>query len=222
MVQAASVFLIVLGISAAAISADEYTSEACDCVRTGKVVLALSHPVARLDRFESKTGNQAALNWVPTADERKWVYLVIHHSATNSGSVDAIHSEHRKRKDSLGNPWLGIGYHFVIGNGSGMEDGEVEATFRWKNQIHGAHSGSAVHNANGIGICLIGNFQDKQPTSKQLKAVTNLVAQLSKRYQIPARLVIGHNTVKPTACPGRHFPLQDVIRDSVTDGKLNS
>ncbi|MEZ6123148.1 MAG: peptidoglycan recognition family protein [Planctomycetaceae bacterium] len=156
--------------------------------------------------------------WSPAAGERRWVYIVIHHSGTNAGSVSSIHREHRQRKDSQGNPWLGIGYHFVIGNGDGMEDGLVEATFRWEQQLHGAHSGSAVHNDVGIGVCLIGNFQEHQPTQKQLGSVTRLLNELTGRYGIPPRLVIGHQTVRPTACPGQFFPLQDVIREAVSDG----
>lgn len=144
------------------------------------------------------------------------MYVVIHHSGTDSGSVESIHRAHRQRKDAQGNPWLGIGYHFVIGNGSGMRDGEVQSTFRWNQQIHGAHSGSQVHNANGIGVCLIGNFEQDVPTNNQLQAVEKLISQLATRYNIPARLVIGHRHVKPTACPGKNFPLQDVIRKSIT------
>ena len=222
MVKAASVFLIVLSVWTGTSSADEHTSEDWECARSTQVVMAMGKPLANLNNSASVPTSRFGFSWRPATDEHNWVYVVIHHSATESGSVESIHSEHSRRTDSLGNPWLGIGYHFVIGNGSGMQDGKIEATFRWKQQIHGAHSGSAVHNANGVGICLIGNFQNQQPTTKQLKAVTKLVTQLSNRYQIPARLVIGHNTVKPTACPGKHFPLQDVIRDSVTEGRLSS
>lgn len=130
--------------------------------------------------------------------------------------MESIHRAHKQRKDSAGNSWLGIGYHFLIGNGTGMSDGQIQPTFRWKQQIHGAHSGSVVHNANGIGVCLIGNFENHAPTIKQMKAITTLVKALTQQYKIPARLVIGHNTVKPTACPGKNFPLQEV-RNSVSE-----
>ncbi|MEJ7595664.1 MAG: peptidoglycan recognition family protein, partial [Planctomycetaceae bacterium] len=97
------------------------------------------------------------LSWMAKVKETEWQYIVIHHTATESGSVESIHEEHLNRRDAEGNPWLGIGYHFVIGNGQGMPDGTVQATFRWQEQIQGAHSGSEVFNARGIGICLIGN-----------------------------------------------------------------
>lgn len=223
MIQATSVLLIVVAISTATYATDDGQNVECQCGRSSQVVVALNEDSIRVAPTEMKLGgSQAGFQWTPDAKSRNWIYVVIHHSATASGSVESIHNNHRLRKDQQGLPWLGIGYHFVIGNGSGMEDGNVEATFRWKQQIHGAHSGSAVHNANGIGICLIGNFQDQAPTKKQLAAVTKLVGQLAKQYKIPSRLVIGHNTVKPTSCPGKLFPLQDVKRNSLANGMTGS
>ena len=55
--------------------------------------------------------------WKPEAEVRDWEYIVIHHTASSSGSVESIHELHSKKKDKSGNSWLGIGYHFVIGNG---------------------------------------------------------------------------------------------------------
>ena len=55
--------------------------------------------------------------WLADVSEIGWQYLVIHHSGTAAGSVASIHADHRRRVDAAGNPWLGIGYHFVIGNG---------------------------------------------------------------------------------------------------------
>lgn len=220
MIQATSILLIVAGISTATYATDLPPNVACQCNRTGQVVVALKSDLIRVPLDgEGFDENQTPFPWAPEVKSKKWVYVVIHHSATESGSVESIHNSHKLRKDQQGLPWLGIGYHFVIGNGSGMQDGKVEATFRWKQQLHGAHSGSAVHNANGIGVCLIGNFEERKPTKKQLAAISNLVSKLARKYKIPSRLVIGHNTVKPTACPGKLFPLQDVKRNSLVERK---
>jgi hypothetical protein len=67
--------------------------------------------------------------WEPKVRSRDWRYIVIHHTATPEGDVEAIDAVHRGRTDAQGQPWLGIGYHFVIGNGAPMADGEVAATF---------------------------------------------------------------------------------------------
>ena len=143
-------------------------------------------------------------SWKPEAEPRDWKYVVIHHSASDRGDVDSIHAAHLERK------WLGIGYHFVIGNGSGMPDGEVEPTFRWREQLHGAHAGSDEHNQNGIGVCLIGNFDEAPPSDAQLAAAKRLVGSLKADYGIAAENVIGHGDIKATACPGKLFPMAEV------------
>ncbi len=148
-------------------------------------------------------------SWRPKVDAREWRHIVIHHTATDSGSVERIHESHVKKG------WLGIGYHFLIGNGNGMADGVVEPTFRWRQQLHGAHAGKDEYNQHGIGICLVGNFQETDPTEGQLAAVKQLVAALRDEYSIPSSRVIGHNEVKATACPGQNFPLTQVSQSSL-------
>lgn len=146
--------------------------------------------------------------WRPQVAARDWQHIVIHHTATDSGSVERIHESHLKKG------WLGIGYHFLIGNGKGMSDGSIEPTFRWRQQLHGAHAGKDEYNQKGIGICLVGNFEEKPPSTAQLTEVKRLVAVLRDEYSIPASRVIGHRDVKATACPGQHFPLAEVSQSS--------
>lgn len=144
--------------------------------------------------------------WKPGVPERRWTSIVLHHTATDHGSVEAINESHLKKK------WLGIGYHFVIGNGSGMADGAIEPTFRWREQMHGAHAGDDEYNQHGIGVALVGDFEAGRPSPAQLEAVKQLVGTLRAAYGIPVDRVLGHSDVKATACPGRHFPLAEVSR----------
>ncbi len=153
--------------------------------------------------------------WKPEVAARDWKYVVLHHTATDSGNVESIHEAHLKNKDKSGKPWLGIGYHFVIGNGDGMPDGEIEPTFRWRGQMHGAHAGVGEYNQQGIGIVLIGNFEKHPPSSGQTRAVKELVSSLAADYGITGDRVIGHGDVKATECPGQHFPLNE-IRGSIS------
>jgi hypothetical protein len=83
---------------------------------------------------------------------RDWKYIVIHHSATAFGS-DTEFDRYHRRKGCLEN---GLGYHFVIGNGSGIPDGEIEIGNRRLDQIDGAHASVEEYNHYGIGI--VGNF----------------------------------------------------------------
>ena len=146
----------------------------------------------------------------PALQERDWKTIVLHHSATRGGDVATIDAEHRKHRDRSGNPWLGIGYHFVVGNGQKMADGEVQATFRWHKQLPGAHAGNRDHNDNGIGICLIGNFDQAPPTDRQVAAVRGLVKSLAERYAISRDGLVRHSDVQATLCPGKLFPWEPV------------
>lgn len=172
-----------------------------------------------LNRPGSKVSNPDDLPivgnpWKPDlgAEKREWRYLVIHHTATDSGDVESIHESHLKKKDSAGNNWIGIGYHFVIGNGNGMADGKIEPTFRWKQQLHGAHAGPGdkEHNQHGIGVCLVGDFERTSPSPAQLKAVKRLVRTMKGEYGITSANVIGHRDIRSTECPGRYFPMAEV------------
>lgn len=156
--------------------------------------------------------------WKPTAKLRDWKHIVIHHTASENGSIESIHEAHLKNTDKNGKHWLGIGYHFVIGNGRGMSDGEIEPTFRWKQQMQGAHAGNDEYNQHGIGVCLVGNFEDHAPSSKQLASVKKLIGVLKREYKIPSKEIVGHREVKKTECPGKLFPLTEVAQSEDLPG----
>jgi hypothetical protein len=157
-------------------------------------------------RREVTTSTKFPADWLPEQTARPWRKIVVHHSASAAGSVDSIDAEHRRRVDAEGKPWLGIGYHFVIGSGQGMPDGQIIPTFRWREQLAGAHAGVAEANDTGIGICLIGNFEDAPPTPRQWDAAVRLTRALATEYDIAPVDIVRHGDLKATACPGRHFP----------------
>ncbi len=147
----------------------------------------------------------------PPKADRPWKFIVVHHSAQATGSYDQIDREHRKIQG-----WDGCGYHFVIGNGTGSPDGQVEVARRWSNQKHGLHCKNAANpdvNEYGIGICLIGNFDDAPPTPKQIAAARALVAYLEERYKVPTEAIGTHAELAGTAsaCPGKNFPEEQIF-----------
>ncbi|MCE9545094.1 MAG: peptidoglycan recognition protein family protein [Planctomycetia bacterium] len=152
----------------------------------------------------------SADSWDPPASSRDWQYVVLHHSATDEGDVASIDAADRKRRDQFGAAWPGIGYHFVIGNGQGMTDGRVEPTFRWQQQLHGAHANSQAHNRTGIGICVVGDCDASPPTPRQVAAAKRLLEWLSVRYGISPDHVVRHADIAATRCPGRKFPFEEL------------
>ena len=133
--------------------------------------------------------------------KREWRYVVIHHSYSESGSEAIFDRYHREVRG-----WKGVGYDFVIGNGHGSPDGAIEVTFRWEQQIAGAHAGDEEYNEHGIGICLVGDFESSYPTQKQMESLVALVSYLQVKCHIPAHHIVGHRHVKNTKCPGENFP----------------
>jgi N-acetylmuramoyl-L-alanine amidase len=147
--------------------------------------------------------------WEPQATERPWRWIVIHHSATDAGSAAAFDAFHRN-----GRRWDELGYHFVIGNGGGSGDGLVEVGSRWPKQKWGAHcrvGDNEEYNYFGIGICLVGNFDKRRPSEAQMQSLARLVAYLAARYKIDECHTIGHGSVGDTRCPGRSFPMNDLM-----------
>ena len=134
--------------------------------------------------------------------------LIIHHSATTTGCSRVFRTLHRAI-----NGWKDIGYHFVIGNGTLSEDGEVEeGRPQW---AVGAHA--REHNADTIGICLVGNFNDIFPTEAQMKSLGMLLKNLLSEYKLASSSIILHRDLSgcKTVCPGENITIQ-MILDSVS------
>jgi hypothetical protein len=140
--------------------------------------------------------------------KRDWYWIVIHHSATPSGSLRDFDREHKEKG------WDECGYDFVIGNGTNSGNGQIEVGPRWPKQKYGAHAKTPDNrfNEHGIGVCLVGNFDVDRPTAAQMASLTRLVKYLMVTYKIPANRVLGHRDTKPTDCPGRNFNVAVVRR----------
>ena len=164
-------------------------------------------PVALSRPAQSVRPQRAPLpaRWAPHVAERRWRHIVIHHTVTSQGSVVFLDRIHRARGfDSLG-------YHFVIGNGAGAGDGEVQVGARWSGQTVGAHTrvnpaDDNYWNRNSIGIVLVGDFTRAPPSRRQMDALVSLVRSLEQHFQIATDEVIPHRAVKGTLCPGPKFP----------------
>jgi hypothetical protein len=139
----------------------------------------------------------------------RWRYLVVHNSGTKQGNAKAFdyyHTNVRKMPN-------GLAYQFVIGNGTSSGDGEIEVGSRWRKQINGGHVHSDYLNNIAIGICLVGDFNQTNPTQKQLDALDELLRYLRQRVgKIDNKwaVVKAHREINPprwpTDCPGDAFP----------------
>jgi len=131
-------------------------------------------------------------------DADHWRQIVIHHSGQDSGNAGSISRLH----DALG--YGSLGYHFVIGNGHGSPDGQIQIGPRWSQQADG------VYASNAISICLVGNGDRTPPTQAQIDQLVRLIESLQQRLGLGADQVVLHGQIAQTSSPGRHFPAAEV------------
>lgn len=141
-------------------------------------------------------------------DRDRWTGIVIHHLGQPAGDAESIRQMH------LDWGYQSLGYHFLIGNGRGMGDGDVFVGERWVAQQPGVHTTgerSDYHNLHSIGICLVGNGDRRPFTDRQIAALASLVRRLQRELDIPADRVSLHRQVAPgVSSPGRYFPAAKV------------
>jgi hypothetical protein len=126
----------------------------------------------------------------------KWKYVFIHHSHSASGN--AI---------TLGEASGGVGDHFVIGNGDGCEDGEIQISQRWNQQLSALPpAGANKINSDCISICLVGDFDSTVPTPTQLRRLGQLVGVLQDRLHVEPSNVLLIDQPRSAAGIGRYFP----------------
>lgn len=142
-------------------------------------------------------------------DSNRWKRIVIHHSGTPLDTVAGMDRYHREERHMEN----GLAYHFVIGNGIRTREGEIFVGPRWKNQLDGGHLRSEFQNRSSIGICLIGDFDQRPPSEKQLEAASALVGYLLDRCNIGKKNVFAHRDInmRPTECPGSKFPFKKFL-----------
>lgn len=141
----------------------------------------------------------------------RWRYIVIHHTAGNYATIEFLQQVHRERQ--AGDPVDAIPYHYVIGNGNGLGMGEIASDWRRDLNLWGTHvsENNVSRNFFGIGVCLVGNFEQATVPAPQLDALVTLTKSLMDRYDIPPENVAGHGLIdgENTKCPGQNFPMRE-------------
>ena len=120
--------------------------------------------------------------------------IVLHHFASDA-SVQLVHVWHGFR----------IHYNIVI---------QLDGTAVWGRGIdtvggHVLNSGpSKGIVARSIGIACQGNFQNRKMPDKQKATLLRVIRDCLKKHPT-IKSIIPHSDVRPTACPGKYFPLTE-------------
>lgn len=153
-------------------------------------------------------------------------YAVLHHSVTPSTAVDApLEAEYNSVRllDQIGYDRFkyadtgytrpegaGISYTWAVPKSGRVYEGHgVE-----RNSSH-----TSGYNRSGVGICLIGNYENEDVTDEQIDAVARLLLEaVELGYLKNPRIDLNHKDVYATACPGaRALTAKDRINERVIE-----
>ena len=165
--------------------------------------LAMGRPALDLNVAARQAGS--VIDTRVKVEEGRWLEIVIHDSGSQHGSIESLSRQAQERG------LQGLGYHFLIGNGNGMGDGELHVGYRWNEQLAGAHvagDNAAWHNTHAVGVCLIGNGENRPFTDRQIQRLVALVTGLQEALDIPADRVLLDSDLSGTQSPGKRFPLE--------------
>lgn len=127
----------------------------------------------------------------------QWKYIYIHQSKTLSGNAA-----------TLGQRTNGLGDHFLIGNGEGTFDGEVQYSQRWIHQNSALPpAGADKIDPSCVSICVVGDFDSTLPTPTQMRRLSQLVTVLQSRLGIPQEnVILATQSTGTSAGAGKYFP----------------
>lgn len=122
--------------------------------------------------------------------------LALHNVAHPTWGIEEVHDEH------LNKDWAGFGYGFFV-----PFDGKVQLGRGFN---YGAHC--LNHNGHLLSICFQGDYDNKTKTmpKAQFDAGVELIKYIREKVET-VKMVDGHKRWRPTACPGRYFPLKAML-----------
>lgn len=165
--------------------------------------------------IEGTRGVDAVFQTQAELNAEHWNSIVIVHSGSNKGSAASIEAEHQA------SGYDGLGFHFLVGNGTGMGNGEIHVGQRWLDQRDGADlagTSAGVSSRGMIEVCIVGDGNRKAFSDEQLRRLAQLVAALSERFEIPGDKVFLHKDIAGTTSPGQYFPRMAFENQLVTLG----
>ena len=194
-------------------------------------------------------GADESLRFDPETGEEEWPReyfpvqrLVVHHTVMGeddtdpAASVRAIYYYHAITQD-----WGDIGYNFLVDSAGRVYEGRYSREYAPDavragddGRGHGVMAAHArTYNAGTLGIALIGDFDDRVPTTAARDALVRMLTWASIRYglnphgygtyvnpvtglTIDSSTIAGHRDYNPTACPGlRLYSMLGDIRNRV-------
>ncbi len=147
------------------------------------VLMALGHnpPAAgpwSLSRSLRSDSVQLAVNSSVLQLPIRWDRIEVCYSGTNSGNIEQL-----AKLSGFRNP-KEINCHFIVCNGDGGYDGQVQTAEKWLRQFSITPGQGWLGSSSTIRICVVADEKNTRPTDLQKRKVQALVTELSGRFRI--------------------------------------
>lgn len=120
----------------------------------------MAYAFEKLPQLVNLRGKLPHDGWYEVLPETRKTDIAIHHSLTKTGNSRAFANYHVGTHG-----WPEVAYHFVI-----LRDGTIE--YNHQLGVKSYHVGNS--NDIAVGICLVGDFRDSEPTEAQKKSLYEL------------------------------------------------
>ena len=107
-----------------------------------------------------------------------WNCIEIYYSDTKAGNIEQLAS-----LSGLASP-EDINCHFVICNGLGGDDGQIQPTEKWQRQWSVISGQACYGDGQTIRICIIADGKTAPPTDLQIKRTEVLVEGLHRKFSV--------------------------------------
>ncbi len=143
-------------------------------------------------------------------------HVIVHHSAgsnTTTNFLEAVRNIYtfHTTPPPNGNGWNDVGYNFLITQDGTIFQGRDGQGIMDGDNVLGAHF--CGKNGGTMGICLLGNYNEVQPSNASIKSLINLAGWKLGKEKLPVigqfqhtdgllNIISGHRDGCATECPG--------------------
>jgi hypothetical protein len=183
----------------------------------------------QVTRTVTHDGNGKKLRWARRYSPDVKV-LAVHHTAQKirgdlRSPVERMRALYAFHANSRG--WGDIGYHYLID-----EEGTIYEGRSGGKNVVGGHV--YCGNVGTLGVALMGNFDEEQPTQVQVHALQWLLQDLAQSYDIPLnrntyfhgknmKTIVRHKDLISTECPGHYMSAAiSQVRNNVIAGNIDN
>jgi len=108
----------------------------------------------------------------------RWDAIEVYYSGTKAGNLQQLAS-----LSGLASP-DDINCHFVVCNGFGASNGQIETTHKWMRQWSTVPAGTWYGTQKTIRICVVADALAAAPTDYQVKRTEALIVRLARTFDI--------------------------------------